>query len=191
MRVITPNGFGNVEFLSPDLDDLVMVTTERKNVHPREKQQFKRAEIYEFGLYLVARVINVHQRGIYSNILPFLTEEDARKFYASASAYGETRFLLNLETGFFESNRRLSYLVEGYLHLQTWMDRWADERSACPSEEECEYFSLTKRFDDWILHNGGTTDGIYAPSLLEVENLRILRFAISAQRGIVFAKRFD
>ncbi|MDP3948540.1 MAG: hypothetical protein Q8Q17_01170 [bacterium] len=201
VRVITSNGFGEVSPIdfSRGLDTQVKVELE-KRVKLEEnnlliwRQTFQRRDVYEFGEYMVIRVVNVNGMGVYSNILPFGQPISAHRVYNTTAPGGETKFLLNLVTGAFEVSNQLGLLANQFLHLKPWLDRWGRELSAVPSSDNysLEMETATLRFDRWEKECSGTGGGIFAPVLLDLEKMRVLRFAIAVtvNRGVVFSKRF-
>jgi hypothetical protein len=202
MRVITPFGFGEASGSSNRLSnqliagDEIVVALERKDDPLGADMRLKRSEVFPFGNFLVVRVANVSGVGIASNILPFPNHTDACVFYGSPCPGGETRFFLDLCGGHFLQSQWLCFPPVRYLHLQTWMDRWAREQSAIPNYAEDETDEdrevLCQAFDEWESSMAGTGGGIYAPALLDLEKGEILRFAIAvtATRGVVFSKKF-
>ncbi len=194
IRVITSNGFGNVSTLGP-LDDLSGWSTNvdmEKNDALGRRQTFQRRSVYEFGDHMVVRVVNIARIGVYSSILPFVQPISAYRVYHAAVPDGETRFLLNLVAGVFEVNNRGGPLTNRFLHLQTWMDRWWPEPSGAPFSMKDSLDTVISEFDTWEKGCTGTSGGIFAPVLLDLEKMRIVRFAIAvtANRGVIYSKRF-
>ena len=193
VRVITSNGFGEVLPINFNhkLDAQVKVELEKKDVLGW-RQTFRRRDVYEFGDHMVIRVVSVNGMGVYSNILPFGQPISAHRVYHIAAPGNETRFLLNLVTGKFEVSNQLGLLANRFMHIEPWMDRWGLEPSAVPSSDDDSLDTAISKFDEWERACAGTSGGIFTPVLFDMEEMRILRFAIAVtvNRGVVFSRKF-
>lgn len=148
-------------------------------------------QIFELTDYAIVRIINVNGAGVFSNLQFCKSIAELYVAYKSPKPQGETRFALELNTGKFSLDSTLGIVVERYLWLQPFLDRWVREQSEslyCGRGED----PTVKEFDHWKSGCCGTSGGIFCPSFLDLNHERILRFCIAVQatRGIVFEKNY-
>ncbi len=214
-RVITDKGFGEIlpiEFnpllyalyatyaqakVKVSLDEFdcllhakVKVYMERKDVLGW-RQDFIRRDVYEFGEYMIIRITDTEGMGMRSKIMSFGQPIIAHRIYSVKVPPNETRLLLNLATGQFEVTDLLDLLTNQFMHIQAWIDL-LDQKQNYPPSYNYLLNKAVSRFDGWERSCVGTSGGILARVLLDMEKMRILRFAIAAtaNRGVVFSKHF-
>lgn len=183
IRVITPDGFGRVA----SLPEYGRASGKKEYPDGSLGESFIRPaeEVFEFGEFLVARVVAAPGTRTVSNILPFRSLIDACSFFSGALPEGEIRVLINLAVGKFDM-RAKNHLGFGlqYLRLSTWIDRWGSESANALSDPQA--------FDEWAKDCPGTDGGIYAPVLLDFDSMSVVRFlvVVPPPAGVVYSRKF-
>jgi hypothetical protein len=195
MRVLTSIGFGEVnagQFAARE--DPIEVTMENPDDPLGHRQIISRNAVYAFGDYAVIRVVVVEGINIpCSNVLPFSTLSEAVAFYDSPLPGGETRLLLNLKEGIFQSSQPIGALAGPYFRVSPWLDRWALEYER-PELEGIETMAdAMKAFNNELETCGGTSGGIKMEILLDLEKQRVVRAVIFvlANRGAVYNQQYE
>lgn len=142
-------------------------------------------EVFPYTSEVLVKVLNVCGVGLVSG-LQFCQEGEAVSLLKEKCPAGETRFFLNLATGEMFLSQSLGILVEEYLAIFPWVDRWARELSIWNEEEG----SIPERFEARRRSVTVTAAGISAGCLLNIQKGRVEAFYVICEAGPVYERLF-
>ena len=186
VRVITPYGFGVIgghELASHSGE----VTLDEPFLNEKTLRLDLVSDVFPFGNFAVARVLNIGGHGWVFNIQVPITRQDALSRLYLPSPPDETAFFLNFTTGKAEWNRDLGILAGNVIWMWPYVDRWAVERTRVFDDRERALRQFHRKRS--LLHGAS---GISTSLLLDVENGAMLWFfvAVAPPQGVIFEKKF-
>jgi len=186
VRVITPYGFGVIgdHDVASSSDE---VTLDRPFLNEKTLRLNRVSEVFPFGDFAVARVLNISGHGWFSNLQFHVTRQDTLSRLYLPSPPDETAFFLNFTTGKAEWNRDLGISAGNVMWMWPYVDRWAVERTRVFDDRERALRQFHRKRS--LLHGAS---GIATSLLLDVENSLILWFfiAVAPPPGVIFEKKF-
>ena len=183
-RVLTSYGFGKITVKKSA--STCEVSLEQPFLGRSVMMASTTDEIFPFTNTALARVLNIRDRGYFSN-LQFLEQEVADAQFRMFAPPNETRFFLDLEGGTFQVRPELGMLFYPTLIMRPWIDRWAVERSNYGAGLEQALVGFQEEKES-LTGAGGICAGI----LLNTSQQKIISLYIllPPPHGVIFEKTF-